>query len=322
MNEYVFSMDSGKDLSKILGGKVESGNINPKLMTLPSRLYNLDEGEMDVAGNSYYVEYEGNRYIVGEQGDEKAINTSDKAVLLHKLCIYALICQYIEPNVRDTDVSIVLACPLNLLKSKEYKERFKNYIGNDGEDIEIVVGKNNYYFRIKDITLKAEGSGVLYLDKDKFKNKQCLIIDIGGLNLQGSLYINGVSQVDVRFTEMYGSNVLNSIVRERLEIFRKGKRVTISQVESAIRSRSLTGADGKEVIEKAIKNYIRKYVVRPIIDRGIDLETVLPIVIGGTVLGIKNEIEEVIPNAEIVGEPQMASLKGLYKIAFAKYCRR
>ncbi len=57
---------------------------------------------------------------------------------------------------------MALACPLSVLLDAEAKEEYKNYIKGDGE-IEITVNGKDYSFTIKDVIIKAEGSGESFI---------------------------------------------------------------------------------------------------------------------------------------------------------------
>lgn len=322
--KVVLSADSGKFLTKIIGitdkdTLVDSG----KRVFFRSKLYDLSDGDVELAGNSYHVEYDGKELIIGEQGNIDGAEETNKATLLHKLCIYTAITRFIEPDEK-AEVYMVLACPLNLLKSAQYKEEYKNFIMNGGKDISIEVNDENFNFNIKEITIKSEGSGIIYLSKDKFYNCQIGLIDIGGLNMQYCTYINGAAVPESRFTEMTGSNKLIQDIKEDLEILLRGKPVSFEQASDALADKVLkiNNSDvdeSREIIKSRIHRYIKNDVVRNITKRRNSLELLQPVIVGGTCLNIKEEIKAEIENIEIQEDPQWASVEGLFKIACAKY---
>lgn len=323
MCKLILSMDSGKFLTKAIGLKSDDSLMEGKRVKVRSKLYDLSDGDVEMAGESFAVTYEGKNVIVGEQGTIDGSEETNKATWLHKLCIYTAITQYIKPH-ENTEVYMVLSCPLNLLKSVEYKEEYKNFIMNDGKEIHITVSDEEYVFTIKDVTIKSEGSGILYLNKERFYNCEIGLIDIGGLNMQFCKYVNGVSQPETRFTEMSGSNKLIQDLKEDLEIFRKGKPVTFEQAEAALRDKVLRINnndidESREIIKQRISKYIKNDVIRNITKRRISLDLMQPIVVGGTCINIKEELKNEIENVEIQEDPQWASVDGLFKIAYAKY---
>lgn len=323
MSKLIVALDPGKYLTKAIGKNLDSKDIEPENVSFRTKMYDLEDGELDVAGNSFLVNYGEKEVIIGEQGTEDGTDETNKASMLHKLASYVAITRYIKPDT-ENEVYMVLACPLNLLKSAEYKEEYKNYIMNDGKEVSITVDGLNYKFTVKEITLKAEGSGVIFLNKDKFKEKQYGIIDIGGLNMQFCLYVNGVAQADSRFTEMNGSNKLIEGLREDLEIMRKGKPLTYEQVENALKDKVLKlknkeVEESRPIIKERIRKYIAGDVVKEITKRRIDLDSIHPLLVGGTSEYIKQEIKDIIEHIEVQDNPQWAPVEGLFKIAYAKY---
>lgn len=323
MSKLIIALDPGKYLTKAIGKNLDSKDIEPENVFFRTKMYDLEAGELDVAGNSSLVSYGDKKVIIGEQGTEDGTDETDKATILHKLASYVAITRYIKPDT-ENEVYMVLACPLNLVKSAEYKEEYKNYIMNDGKEVNITVDGLNYKFTIKEITLKAEGSGVIFLNKEKFKGKQYGIIDIGGLNMQFCLYMNGVANPDSRFTEMNGSNKLIEELRETLERKIKGKILSYEQVEDALKNKVLKLQnkeieESRQIIKDIVKKYITHDVVKQITRRRINLDSIQPLVVGGTCEYIKEELKDLVPHIEIQDNSQWAPVEGLFKIAYAKY---
>lgn len=323
MDKLILSIDPGKFLTKAVGLSSNDNQLKGKRTSFRSKIYDLKDGDIEAAGESFAVEYEGLNLIVGEQGVNDGLEETDKATIIHKLCVYVAATRYIKP-MEKAEIYMVLTCPLNLLKSTEYKQQYKNFIMNDGKDINIKVDGEEFNFVIKDITVKSEGSGVLYLNKERFENSEVGIIDIGGLNMQFCKYINAVPQPETRFTEMTGSNKLVQDAKEDLEIFLKGKPVTLGQAEQALKNKVLRInnndiEESRDIIKIRIERYITNDVIKNITKRRVSLELLQPIVVGGTCLHIKEGIKNLITNAEIQEDPQWASVEGLFMIAYAKY---
>lgn len=328
MSKLILSIDPGKYLTKVIALKdneeiTDIDFLKDKRIFFRSKMYDLEDGDVELQGKSYLTEYDGRKIIIGDQGNVDGAEETNKATLLHKLCVYTAITQYIVPNEK-IDVYMVLSCPLNLLKSKEYKDEYKEFIGNGGKEINILVNNENYIFTIKSITIKSEGSGILYLDKEKFGNCEVALIDIGGLNMQFCKYINGAAVPESRFTEMTGGNKLVQDIKEALEITLKGKPISFEQSEQALKDKVLriNNSDvdeSREIIKNRIQRYIKNDIVRNITKRRNSLELMQPIVVGGTCLNIKEELKSAVENIEIQNDPQWASVEGLFNIAYLKY---
>lgn len=283
--KLILSLDVGKYDTKCVGRSIDEGVEDIKKICFRTKYYDLAEGYLDVQGNSYKVEFEGKEYIIGEQGDSKSYDTS-KTHLIHKLSAYTAITQYLEPETKGNEVYMVLACPLSVLKIQESKEEYKSFIKGDGK-INIAVDGKPYSFEIKDITIKAEGSGILYLEREKFKDSNVAVIDLGGLNMGFSLYRNGVCKNEDRFIEECGANALTEIVRNELINYKNGNLVSYDQAEQALEKNYLPKngkADPKstEAIDRAKERYFDK-VMGHVKSHGFKLEELDRVIfVGGT----------------------------------------
>ena len=320
--QLILSLDVGKYDTKVIGRNINESTEDIKKICFRTKLYNLDNGYIDLEGNSYKVEFDGKEYIIGEQGEEKSYDTS-KTNILHKLSAYTAITQYLESNTSGNEVFMVLACPLSVLKIKESKEEYKNFIKGEGE-INIKVDGKEYKFEIKDITIKAEGSGILYLEKEKFKGFNVAVIDLGGLNMGFSLYRNGVCKNDDRFIEECGANTLTEIVREELVKYKNGNLVSYDQAEQALEKNYLPNfgkidEGSTKAIEIAKEKYFNK-IIDYIKSHGFKLEELDKVIfVGGTSQKIASVIITSLEHSYIPNESQWCTCDGGYKIAIKKY---
>lgn len=328
MSKIIISLDVGKFDTKAVGKVIDESAEEIKKICFRTKKYDLKNGFIDVEGeNSYKVVYDGNEYIIGEQGEDKSYDTS-KTNLLHKVSAYTAITQFLEPSINGknenkNEIYMVLACPLSVLQIQEKKEEYKEFI-KDNVAINIEVNDQHYTFEIKDITIKAEGSGILYLEQDLFKNKNMAIIDLGGLNMGFSLYRNGSCKKEDRFIEECGANELTELVREQLVIYKGGNLVSYDQTEQALEKGYLAKMGsvdtesvqyinmGKEKYYKKVMSYIKAH--------GYKLEELDGVVfVGGTSQKIKEIISKELEHSYIPSNAQLSTVEGLYKVAFVKY---
>lgn len=325
MKNIVLALDAGKFALKALGRDINGTVEDIKKITFRSLMYNTSKGYIEPEGNSFKIELDGETFIVGDQGETGSDETS-KTSLLHKLCAYTAICQYIEPNTKDNHINIVLACPVSVLKNEEAKEEYKNFIKSQGI-INVNVNDENYEFTIDDITIKAEGSGIVYLEPDYFKNSKVGIVDFGGLNMGFALFENGVAVPSSRFTEELGSSKLEIDLVDILNTLKKGKRkITEEDAAKALRDGFLTiqekpDLESTQAIEDCITDFINAAFSK-IKKRGFDLDTMKVVFVGGTTKTISKQIRNSLEHAYIPSNPQLATVEGLYKVAIAKYSKK
>lgn len=323
MKNYVLTSDIGKYETNVIGRDLEGTKDDIKRVHLRTKMYDLDNGYVDVEGdNSHKIIFDGKTYIVGEQGQDKSYDTS-KTNILHKLACYTSVTEYLEPGTKDNKIFMVLACPLSVLRTPIAKEEYKSFIKGDGV-IDIIVDGKEYSFEIEEITIKAEGSGIVYLEPKRFESKDVLVVDLGGLNQGGSLYRNKSCKSDDRFIEECGTERLIELVRTQLIEYKKGNNVDSDTAEKVLKDGGLKKSgvlDEESVVylNKAKNSYFNE-VMTNIKAHKINIEHLDEVIfVGGTTQHIKNIITKEIKHSYIPENSQWTTVEGLYKIAIKKY---
>lgn len=320
-NIVILAADAGKYMLKSLGRRVGSSDDDVKQVDFLSKYHETNDINEECEGNSYKVVYNKKITIIGDAGSRHDFE-SDKEKDLHKLCTYTSITKFLEPGTKENKVYMVLACPVDFIRNKESKDSYKKFIQGDGE-ININVNGDDYSFTIEDVTVKAEGSGIIYQAPEKFEDKECAIIDLGGVNFSFAIYNNCVVNKDSRFARDLGGNKLNQMARNSLRDFTRGKEITRIQAEKALKENVLTLAEEpvegtKEVIAKVKKDYLNA-VLAEIQAAGYSLDSVKPFFSGGTAEIVQNTIKDTIKHSEVVKNPQWNAVQGLFVIANNKY---
>ncbi len=324
MMEYVIALDAGKYAVKAMGRNAKGVASDLKKVTLKTRMYDLDNGYIDVEGNSHKVIFKGHEFIIGDQGETKSYETS-KTLFLHQICTYTAITQFIEPGTKNNKIKMVLACPISVLKIETAKQEYKNFIKGDGV-IDINVDGKDYNFEIEEIMVKAEGSGIVYLSPHLFKDKKIGVVDFGGLNFTFSLYTNGacISPSSHRFVEEFGAVKLTNYIADDLTGYKKGNIVNFDAAERALDVGYLTkfgqvDHQSEEVMEKSKQRFFDE-ACDEINRHGFKIDELDGLVfIGGTTQKLVNAITKKIPSAFIATDPQWSTVEGLYKVAYKKY---
>ena len=324
--KLILSGDVGKYETELMGRDVDNNSLDQEdiqLVRFRTKMYDLSNGYVEVEGNSHLVSYDGKEYIIGEQGQDKSYDTS-KTSLLHKLSCYTAITQYLEPGTKKNNIYMVLACPLSVLQVQEAKEEYRSYIQNDGQEVNINVNGKDYFFTIKEIMIKAEGSGIVYLEPKKFAGNRVGVVDLGGLNQGFSLYNDKVCKKEDRFIEECGTDRLIELVREQLSIYKKGNLIDAAAAEEALKEGGLlsfgkTDIESIAYVDKAKEIYYKE-VMGNIKQHKFAVEQLNNLCfVGGTTTHIRDIITKDLPHAYIPENPQLATVTGLYKVAFKKY---
>ncbi|NFH34533.1 ParM/StbA family protein [Clostridium sporogenes] len=318
--KILLSVDAGKNTLKAIGKEIGTEDI--KKITFPSKYSITDDIEEECEGNSHIIKIDNTITILGDAGELYDYD-SDKEKEIHKLCTYTAITELLEPNTHDNEVYMVLACPIDSIATKELKDNYRNFIGNNGNEIKVNVDKKEYSFVIKDITIKQEGSGVIFNNTEKYMNKEVAVIDLGGVNFSFCIYNNCIPVKSTRFARDFGGNYLNNMTVNALRSIEKGKSITTqlalkSLIEDCLTIANVKDSKSMSVIQDVKRKYLNT-IINQIKKAGQSIDVVEPIFCGGTSYLIKETILKEIPHAVVVDNPQWESTEGLFVIANAKY---
>lgn len=326
--KYICALDIGKFAVKMIGRDLDNDKDEPVQVTFRTKYDDFKIGDTDEAtGNSYKLIYEGEKFLVGDNGVKKSNNTS-KTEKLHKLCAYVAISNMLKENneEQENEIYMFLACPITTLKNDKLKEEYKSFIANDYKPIEICVNNKNYKFTIKKIVIKAEGSGVIITEPKHFENKKTLVVDIGGLNLTVSTYNNFSCKIDDRFISEKGTNKLLIDIINQISIYRNGN--TINE-DSALKILEDGGMKSKGEIDENSIVYLdnaKEIFLNDILDTikswGIDIDLYDRIVfVGGTSQHLDKQISEKenLSHAVLIKNSNWTTAEGLYTLAYAKF---
>ncbi|WP_231272599.1 ParM/StbA family protein [Clostridium botulinum] len=318
-NIVVLANDNGKNMSKTIG--LKKGKCEVEKVGFASKYHITNDINEEIEGNSHIVKYEDKIYVIGDSGKNYDFD-SNKEKGIHKVSAYTAITQFLEPNTKDNCIYMVLACPIDFIRTKELKDNYKKFIQGNGE-ININVDGKEYSFIIKDITIKSEGSGVIYNNVDNYKNEDVAVIDLGGVNFSFCIYSNCVAVKETRFARDFGGNYLNQLCRNGLRDYTKGQPISENLALKALKENCLTlkgQKDNKSIdsVKKIKEEYLDK-IISEIKAIGQSIDIARPVFCGGTAELIKDVIVEKIPHATVVENAQWNSVEGLYVIAKAKY---
>lgn len=313
----VISVDAGKYATKALTGPADGAG---KRIDFRTKTFKLRKGiDLDAQGKSYKVKFEGNTYVIGEQGEEVDYSV-DKATINHKLATYTAITQLLD---EANNVQLVLGCPTSIYKNEDLRANYKNYILNGGL-VDINVNNKDYSFNIENTLVLPEGFGIVFLEKELFKGNRVAVGDLGGLNFNFAVYNNLIPEISSMFTSNLGSNELETILINEFNI-RYGASFTSSDIQQIIRQGGVK-VKGKIDIEstKIIDAVLEQYMIKLIQEakkNNNNLELMDVVFVGGTSLFMEDKIREYLPHAIIPKNPQWSNVVGFHKFGVLKYAK-
>jgi plasmid segregation protein ParM len=318
MNERIFAVvDAGKYETKSFA--ITMQNEKKKIKNFRTKMID-NTNDYDLAGNSYKVEFEGKKVIIGEQGtnvDYDILKTGDT----HMIALYTCLSQYVEQNGQHCQ--LVFGCPANTFKIKENKEEFKETIMRNKGNINITVNNRDYNYIIDNVLLMLEGSGIVFLRPDIFKGNTVAVIDQGGLNMNFCVYRNQIPDVDTLFNINKGGFDLESEIMKALNA-KFNRDIDTKSVQQIVKQGYLK-LDGQivkesiQIIDKIIERFNAE-TVQAIAAYGIDLSLVDAVVaVGGTTNIVAKSMKKFIPHIQFVDNAQDSNIEGWGLFGKKKY---
>lgn len=310
----LISVDAGKDTTKACI-KENEVYVTKKFR---SRIYDVTKsGDTLAIGNTFRVLFGGNEYLVGDSGTEQNYSTN-KIDDYNKICQYVAITQFLEPGKLEK-VDLITGFPAANYKDEETRKEYIENIRGNGK-ISIVVDEKNYLFEFERIRVRPEGSGITVLEPKLFDEKNTLVIDLGGQNLNIVLFNDFAFDPSKMISENAGGTTIEqSLINE---LSSKGiENMNEPLIRAVIRDKTIRGYKNQEEIKELIRNSINKYIKGEIIKKldknNINYKLYDVVFIGGTSYILKDYLQEYFKDAifmKDMEESQFTNCKGFYKM--------
>ncbi len=313
------SVDAGKADTKIAVRDNRTGEITTT--KFPTKVLECLAGDafenaFGIGPDSYRLSLDGKEYLVGSAVTEEmgqTTNQNSKMDYFHKTAIYTAI----GTQVNDGDsVYVAIGAPIKCCLDKEQCEDFKHYLFPDNI-VEFTINGIKKKITISKISVFPESMGAAFLYPELFGGQVVGVIDIGGLNVNGSIYDNNKIVREQCFTAQFGRRVLVDEIKAEIERENRTEYQTY-EIEQFIRQGYITNQD--ERMEEASKGFIEEFVTRHI-ERIWDvcarhhwnLQNMHLIFIGGGSVILKNEIKKKYPKSVVADKPEYVNAIGFLK---------
>lgn len=324
-NKFLISIDSGKSYTK---GVIrnEDGILEKVLFrTKVAEVSGDIDVEMLSKSESYTVEYDSKRYLIGDLlSEERANYDFTKQTNEHLICIYLAITKLLEKSKQShalAKIDLAVNIPLSLYKNETKKKEFGSFINNNGKVVGIAVNGKPYSFSLNSVLLLPEAMGPIYHSMDKYRNKRVVIIDIGSLNTSILEYNKLVPQFDRMVVNTMGINIFRSTLAETLSSH-YGITISDDDAEQILRDKCLylNGAEQKDspkIIQNVITDYV-KSIFNYAKSRKITMTNMEIILCGGGSILLKQYLLNEVPSATIISDAQFANVLSFHQVLEAK----
>ncbi|WP_327607852.1 ParM/StbA family protein [Virgibacillus tibetensis] len=313
---FLVAVDCGKYNTKAIGrykGKTYTTTFRTKMQQV-SRL------GVEIQPDSYHVEFYGNEYLLGDMVSEDYSDFSlNKASRIHQLAIYTAITQLLQKAKVPTNVDIRLAVnvPITTYKDSIQKENFKQMIEKRGHTIHLMVNEKAFSVELSNVTLAFEGMGEIYAKSEEYKNKNTIIIDLGGLNTTFCTFKGIQPLINTMVVSDLGMNVLKGKIGKAISE-RYGMTVSSDDLEQVLRngyfaSRGEIYEDSKVMIEEMKLEHLQQ-IIQFAKSRGYTFNMNDIHFVGGGAITLRRYIKQEFPHALIMDNPQYSNCLSFLKI--------
>lgn len=331
-NQRFIAVDSGKFKTKVA---LLSKNRD-KALTFGFRTM-IESGNFAddaIEANTFIAEFGGKTYKIGNGASKEAELETSKKSEIHKITTLAAIALVVNDG---DEVNVAIGCPVKEYEVVEKRNEYRDYILPPGE-VKIKIKTKNEtepkekHFFINYTVVYPESSGILYLDMERFAEKEVGIIDIGGGTGLGSMFDNFEIVRKTSFTCELGGNVLVNGLSQLLsaEFSRCNPDYVRKLIALPHEQRKLVPINGdkdfieevgirsKEIIDDYLLDYV-KQIRRQCDSKQWPLDYIDLVGVGGTCHVLSREMKQVFgENIYIPKTPEYTNALGFLRRLCAK----
>lgn len=300
-NHNTITIDAGKFQTK--------GLLKGKGVRFRTKMEEVDSS-VDTGNNkNFYVNWKNKSYLLGE-GSKYVDYSTSKHQLQHKLAIYTASSMLLGDQPPNP-FNLMVLTPLSLYSNTQLREEFRQYILNNNS-AEFELNNKQVNLQINDVTIFAEAFGVPISNPSLFKDKTVGLLDIGGLNVNGTIIKNMKPVTGTHFTENLGSLIIMEKIRKELNIEIDGANIQEYQMDTILNKGYYLGdVDlSKEIINSLLTDHFKEIIQIAKANnwdtKGLDI-----VVSGGGALdlGLSN-IQSHMPQSVLSNDPVWDNCKG------------
>ncbi len=320
MSTRYIAVDSGKADTKVCTRINVDGSTAKR--TFPTRVE--EKGDRNclntltgVSDTGFIVEYDGRVYGVGDivsSDDSFTSNQNSKNDNLHKIATLTAIAGSVN---NGDEVKVAIGCPIELFNSKANRERYLESILPSGRIDFNINGISKHFTIVKKMVL-PESLGIVFTNEKLFADGYVGVIDIGGLNVNATVVLNGKIANDTCFTEKLGRR---SIEKE-IKMYAEDKYETSfsnMEVDSFIKEGYITDnkdpeaeEESRAFIDQVMTDHVAK-IDKVCLKHGWNLRNMHLVFVGGSSIFLKDKIMKAFPKAFIVDNANYANVQGFLR---------
>ncbi|MCD3206754.1 ParM/StbA family protein [Clostridium botulinum C] len=287
-------------MTKIIG--VDNGNEMLETSEGVQFINKLSVGTIDMNKDDIKVNYNGVNYTIGvDEGSANIGNNKHKKINYKVSLLTGIANSYNDVNI---DCKVVVGLPVELYNNSEHKEQVKSEILGWGRQT-IKVNNKEKKINILDVEVFPE-SGVVFSDRERFKNERTLVIDLGGSTVDISLW-NGL-RLEAQKTYKHG---MVTLYEQIISIVNNQKNTNFKNSEAKYminKDKYIINQEEQDIT--FIKPIIELYVngLTSWINQSFEIEKVNSIqLIGGGAIMLEEHLKDEYGKAQLFENPGFAN---------------
>ncbi len=280
-------------MAKILAVDLGNFNIATSEGVIFSSRYTKGE---DIAPGEETIKFDGETYLIGKGNFDNIFNKAKKNYLPNLL--YA-----IAKSTEDENINLVLGVPLDNLG---IKDDFKNTL--EGKTFNFEFNGEQRIVNIKKLGTIAEGLSSFYTLRKEERERDTLIIDIGGRTVNVCTFVEG--KINTKFTHPCGMIDLYDSIKTNINNA-EGMNYSLEEMQRLVKNKIYEGNREKEEFVGKMLNAINLKIP--------NMNVYNIYLTGGGSIELDNELRDLIKNFRFVSDPLFSNVIGNKKIAQLKW---
>lgn len=233
----------------------------------------------------FKVEFEGKKYLVGNEANTIYNVENTKRNEHHKLCIYTALGYFCE---NGEEISLVTGCPTSDYAQTEEPEIFGEFLRDNSKEISIIINGEKKSFKIKNVQVETEGMAIIprnLLSKNTDEQQRAngyRVIDIGGQQLNYRDYDKNGNSHDSFSLDDAGINHLEQKLRREFRKATSSDKIDMKSLD--FKKYMKTGyidipdlgelkgyQDSKDFMTSVINEFIQKQIIENLQSNGVNI---------------------------------------------------
>lgn len=276
--DKIIVVDPGKNSVEVIAFDKDYTVLGKEFFPSKSKakrnFYDIDSS----SDHQYRVEYEGQKYLVGEGILSDYNFETTKNNVHHQICVYTAIANFVEKE--NEQIYLIVGYPSSDFANLDQRNEYVNMLKASG-NITFTLNEEVKTFSIVNVSVKPEGVA-MKPRVEKIGKKRVRSVDIGGENINYRFYDEKGNTLESLSLDGAGVNHLESFLKTKLRKFINVDLIDVDYIDylggvktcelKEVQDSDLMGYDNShDFMEDAINDFIEQKVLGALKTKDINL---------------------------------------------------